>query len=125
MNAFFAPLILSLLAFFIAKRLGYFRFLYPYIHRPFSFTYLLGVFLVYLGTTFFLIPLLYALISYLKFGSVKAFKLFPPDIAGYLQFFSVLLMGLLIIGYCMLIKRDVRQIIFWGVVQTKKGHTFL
>lgn len=107
-------LVLSLIVIMLAKVAGYFRFPNPFYPLPMPLIYPLGAFVIYISASLFLVPIVYFTTAYIKMGSIHGVKLLAPEIVGYLQFISLSLLAILLIGYLFLISPTIRNYIVWG-----------
>ncbi|MCB1181367.1 MAG: CPBP family intramembrane metalloprotease [Chlamydiia bacterium] len=115
----FFPFILSMSVLLIAYRLKFFRF--PYIKPPFklSFGYPVLLFLIYLGTSFVILPLIFFLLSFFITGQIKGYTSFSAEMIYWLNLLGILIVFGLLVGFCFTIRRDVRLHIFWGRIKKR------
>lgn len=113
-TSIFFVLLLSLTTLYIAKKNGFFR-LSPDIRSSWpTFLQTLGGFLVYIVVSILALPFVY-LVS--RFGGmdepIKHIDQLSNEIRGWLQWGTIIAIFVALLLYCLLIRKEVRQIIFW------------
>lgn len=114
-----ALLLLCLIILFLAKSNHYFQFPFPFSPKKIPFEYPLGAFAIYLLTALLFIPFLLSFYAKYRYGSSKWLTHLSAQDLGYLQFASIAIIFIILIGYCLLIDSRVRHAIFWGESQKK------
>jgi len=101
--------LLVLVAFFVARRAGYFRLPPQGGRLPVTFLQTFGIFLMYLLLAFLVLPAInIGLIRLLNHNEVSKVWL------GWAQIASLFFVYICLISYCFLIKAEARSFIFWG-----------
>jgi uncharacterized protein len=109
---FFLGLLLVVL--WLAKRGRFFHLPPPLSIFPVTWLHVGGALLTYLVVVVLAIPLLMALVIFLKTGSLLSLNTLSPLWKGWMQVGGLsLLFGVLLL-YCFLIPRTPRRLIFWG-----------
>ncbi len=113
-GALFFFLLLLIFVSWFAKSKGFFTLPPPTRRPPVTWIYALGAFLVYLVVALIVVPLLLVLVAWPIHGSIHDLAHASIQVKGWVQLGGLLILFLLLLGYCYLIAPETRKFIFWG-----------